>query len=380
MNDSRKNLAILGSTGSIGTQTLDIVRAFPNDLRVVGLSAHKNLDLLETQIKEFKPQMISCSGNYSEKAPLLANGCKECHVDEIVSNPAVDLIMNATTGDVSLYPTFKAIDLGKPVALANKETIVMAGEMLTKRAHKSGASILPVDSEPSAIWQCMKGEKSKISKIILTASGGPFRHANISQLSNVTPEQALNHPTWQMGNRITIDSATLMNKAFEVIEIHWLFDVPWDNIEVVIHPQSIIHAMVEFEDGSVKAQLSIPDMRLPIQYALLYPNRVDNLDIPKFNPLETGSLTFEPLKNDLYPSFELALKYAKRGGTWPSALCGADEMAVELFLSKSIGFLEIPTLIQESLKDHQNISNPSIQHIIDASNSAKQRVKKLVED
>ena len=379
MSRKPKGLAILGSTGSIGTQTLDIVRTFPDDFRVVGLSARRSLKLLEAQVKEFRPKLVSCHGSDEEKAPLLSTGCVDCQLEEMVCDPDVDLVVTATVGDVALAPTFAAIDAGKDIALANKETVVMAGEMVTTRARERGVSLLPVDSEPNALWQCLKGEGKEIAKLIITASGGAFRNADLAELANVTPEQALAHPTWKMGPRITVDSATLMNKAFEVMEAHWLFDVPWENIEVVVHPQSIIHSMVEFVDGSVKAQISLPDMRLPIQYALFYPDRVYNGSIPKFDPIDTGALTFEPWEPERYPCFRMALDIAKRGGTWSAALCGADEMAVQLFLSGRIGFLEIGTVIQETLKEHLSIMNPSLQDILAAAAWARDRVSSLVE-
>ena len=299
-------------------------------------------------------------------------------MEEMVRDPDVDLVVTATVGDVALAPTFAAIEAGKDIALANKETVIMAGEMVMARSRERGVSLLPVDSEPNAIWQCLRGEDRAISRLIITASGGAFRNASLSELADVTPQQALNHPTWTMGPKITVDSATLMNKAFEVIEAHWLFDVPWENIEIVIHPQSIIHSMVEFDDGSVKAQISPPDMRLPIQYALFYPDRVYNPNIRKFDPIATGALTFEPWKPERYPCFEMALDIAKRGGTWPAALCGADEAAVELFLSGHIGFQEIGPVIREALEEHQTVMDASLEDTIAAAEWAGARVTGLV--
>ena len=374
-----KGLAILGSTGSIGTQTLDVVREFPSRFRVIGLSARRSLDLLESQVREFGAELVSCQGTDEEKASLLSNGCMDCGMDEMVRHPDVDLVVTATVGDIALKPTFAAMEAGKNIALANKESVVMAGEALARRARERGVEMLPVDSEPNAIWQCLRGEDRAISKLFITASGGAFRRTSPAQLADVTPEQALVHPTWRMGPKITIDSATLMNKAFEVVEAHYLFDVPWENIEVVIHPQSIIHSMVEFVDGSVKAQISPPDMRLPIQYALFYPERVPNQTISRFDPVATGALTFEPWDPERYPCFQLALEIAMRGGTWPAALCGADEMAVELFLTRKIGFLEIGTVIAEALKDHQSLSEPSAEDVLAAASWARERVSSLVE-
>ena len=374
-----KGLVVLGSTGSIGTQTLDVVRSFPNDFRVVGLAARRSVALLEAQVKEFQPKLISFEGTDGEKAALLSNGCRDSRMEDMVRDPDVELVVTATVGDVALDPTLAAIEAGKNVALANKESVVMAGQLLTDRAREHGVELLPLDSEPNAIWQCLRGEQKSISKLIITASGGAFRDKEPDQLADVTPEQALNHPTWKMGPKITVDSATLMNKAFEVMEARALFGVPWEDIEVVIHPQSIIHSMVEFVDGSVKAHISPPDMRLPIQYALFYPERVFNENIPRFDPIATGALTFEPLRPDRYPCFQLALEVAMRGGTWPAALCGADEMAVDLFLSRRIGFLEIATVIREALREHQPVMEPSVPDILSAAAWARGRVLEIVE-
>ena len=378
MDRSVKGLALLGSTGSIGTQTLDVVRSFPDALSVVGLAARRSLDLLESQVREFKPKLVSCEGEPSEKAFLASNGSAECRMDVMVRDPDVDLVVTATVGDVALGPTLAAIDAGKDIALANKESIVMAGEMLMRRARERGVRVLPLDSEPNAIWQAMAGDERKsVSKLIITASGGAFRDSDPADLAGVTPEQALAHPTWTMGPKITIDSATLMNKAFEVIEAHYMFDVPWEDIEVVIHPQSIIHSMVEFVDGSVKAHLSIPDMRLPIQYALLYPDRLPNDGIRRFDPVSAGQLTFRPLDAERYPCFELALEVAARGGTWPAALTGADDAAVELFLDRRIGFLDIDTVISDALESHQPVHDPSAEQITAAAAWARTRVREV---
>ena len=379
MGRSIKGLAVLGSTGSIGTQTLDVVRSFPGDFRVVALAARRNLDLLETQVREFHPKLVSCEGTAEEKAALLSNGCVDCGMEEMVLDDDVDLVVTATVGDVALTPTISAIEAGKKVALANKESVVMAGELLTRLADEHDASLLPIDSEPNAIWQCLSGEQRAISRLIITASGGAFRDKDPEQLKDVTLEQALNHPTWTMGPKITVDSATLMNKAFEVIEAHWLFGVPWEDIEVVVHPESIIHSMVEFVDGSVKAHMSPPDMRLPIHYALFYPDRVRNESVARFDPVATGALTFEALNPERYPCFQLGLDVAMRGGTWPAALCGADEMAVELFLSRRIGFAEIPSVIGEALEGHQPVMDPAPDNILAAAAWARGRVSELVE-
>ncbi len=374
-----KGLAVLGSTGSIGTQTLDIVRCSPRDFGVVGLAARRNHRLLEQQIREFRPSMAWCEGTVSEKAFLRANGCDDCDMDRMVVSTDVDIVVAATAGDAAIPAVFHAVDAGKRIALANKETVVIAGEQLTDASRCSQDQILPVDSEPNAIWQCLRGEDMPVSKLIITASGGAFRNMPLERLADVTPMQALKHPTWSMGAKITVDSATMMNKAFEVIEAHWLFGVDWDDIEVVIHPQSIIHSMVEFVDGSVKAQLSPPDMRLPIQYALFYPHRMRNESIRRFDPVGTGTLSFDAWDERRYPCFDLALDAARRGGTWPAALCGADDSAVELFLAGKIGFMEIPALIADALHGHENIPEPTLQDALDAAAAARERALGAVE-
>ena len=374
-----RGLAILGSTGSVGVQTLSVVREFHDRLKVVGLAAKRSVGLLEEQIREFSPKIFHCESLPNYNGSKLSSSSIPCSVDEMVSHPDVDMVVSAVVGDVGLRSTILAIQLGKNVALANKESIVIGGQLVSELLKTSDGEILPVDSEPNAIWQCMRGEDKKVSKLIITASGGAFRNYKKSDLSDVTPEEALKHPTWNMGPKITIDSATLMNKAFEVIEAHWLFGVPWENIEVVIHPQSMIHSMVEFVDGSVKAQIGPPDMRAPIQYSLLYPDRIANNSLDRFDPVGTGCLSFEELNQDLYPCFDLALKIAKLGGTWPAALSGADEMAVELFLSRRIRFDEIYSIIDEALKSHDPVLDPDIEDILSASNWAKNQVKSLAE-
>ena len=373
MGSTTKGLAILGSTGSIGTQTLDIVRTFPHDFVVVGLAARRSHKLLAQQIREFHPAMAYCEGSKFERAFLEEQRCASSNIDEMASCPDVDIVVAATTGDVAIPATFAGIEAGKDIALANKETVVIAGELVTRAARENRVSLLPLDSEPNAIWQCLRGEDKTISKLIITASGGAFRDTPLDLLAGVTREQALRHPTWRMGAKITVDSATMMNKAFEVIEAHWLFGVEWDDIDVVIHPQSMIHSMVEFADGSVKAQISPPDMRLPIQYALFYPRRLHNPAITPFDPLATGALSFEPMDESRYPCFYFALEVARRGGTWPAALCGADEAAVDLFLDGKIGFLEIKEVIADALRDHRNIEKPTLQDALDAAATARQR-------
>ena len=371
-----KNLVILGSTGSIGRQTLDIVRAFPQEFKVIGLAAGHNTKLLSKQIQEFKPKHIYSLATTN----LPTSETSFTSLSEMASIPEVDIVIVATTGSAGLIPTLNALKEGKSVALSNKEPIVMAGHLIKLYESLYGGHILPVDSEPSAIWQCIQGEDNEIRRLIITASGGPFREWDTSELDSVTPSQALNHPTWAMGEKITIDSATLMNKAFEVIESHWLFNVDWNSIKVMIHPQSTIHSMVEFQDGSVKAQLGPPDMRLPIQYALFYPNRLSNELIPKLDTNNAYSFDLKPLNPDRYPCFELALATAKNGGTFPTILSSADEVAVNAFLKGELSFTQIPNLIERVINEHQPSSGTDISEIIEADRWATKRSLQILEE
>ena len=372
-----KGVVVLGSTGSVGVQTLDIVRAFPEEFCVVGLAARRSFTALASQVGEFGPKYVSFEGTDDEKTEFSANGHVMCSMEEMVAFPDVDLVVSATVGDAALGPTIAAIEARKEIVLVNKEAIIMAGPILTDLARKHGVELRPADSEPNAIWQCIRGEGQTVSKLIITASGGAFRDFDIEMLDKVTPEQALKHPTWDMGPKITVDSATLMNKALEVIEAKWLFDMEWEDIEVVIHPQSLIHSMVEFVDGSIKAQISPPDMRLPLQYSMLYPQRAPNADIQRFDAVAAGELTFKSLDPSRYPCFQLALDVAKRGGTWPAALNGTDEKAVEAFLGGRIKFTEVPVVIERALEDFTPIIDPSIEDIVAASRWGKERVAQL---
>ena len=378
MGRNLKGLAILGSTGSVGTQTLDVVRLFPNIFDVVGLAAHRNLARLGAQIAEFEPKYFACEGVPQQLERLGRFGSQPLSMLDMAIHPDVDLLVTATVGDVALVPTIAAIEAGKDVAIANKESVIIAGKALTELANLHQVNLLPMDSEPNAIWQCIRGESENISKLVITASGGSFRDYDLNQLHGVSPEEALNHPTWEMGAKITVDSATLMNKAFEVIEAHWLFGVAWEDIEVVIHPQSYVHSMVEFVDGSVKAQISPPDMHLPIQYSLLYPERIRNPEISRFDPVKVGELTFRELEAERYPCFELALRVAKRGGTWPAALCGADEVAVEMFLGGEIKFTDIAVVIEQALQTHDAIEDPTPTQSLEAASWAKSEVRKML--
>lgn len=371
-----KKIVILGSTGSIGRQTLDIVRAFPDEFEVIGLAAGHNIALLSQQIREFKPKYVYSLTNLD--SPI--SNVTFVSLSEMARIPEVDMVVVATTGSVGLIPTLKALKEGKSVALSNKEPIVMAGHLIKAYESQYGGQILPVDSEPSAIWQCLQGEDTEIRRLIITASGGPFRDWDESKLDQVTPYQALKHPTWTMGDKITIDSATLMNKAFEVIESHWLFDVGWDFIEVMIHPQSTIHSMVEFQDGSVKAQLGPPDMRLPIQYALFYPHRLSNPLIPKLDTNISHCFDLKPLNSNHYPCFALALLTAKQGGTFPTVLSSADEVAVNAFLKGKLAFTDIPHLIERVINEHLPNSGTEVSEILEADAWATKRSMKILEE
>ena len=377
MGGGVKRIAILGSTGSIGQQTLDVGRILNDRFRVFGLGAGRNAQLLAKQIDEFQPQVVSFQGADGEpqrNCPLPSVARAELlSLEEIARHPDVDLVVIATSGKAGLAPTLAAIRARKQIALANKEVLVMAGAIIMAEAKQHGVEIMPVDSEHSAIWQCLRGEhKDEIVQLILTASGGPFLHYPQDRLAAITPDEALKHPTWQMGRKVTIDSATMMNKGMEIIEAHWLFDLPMQRINVLIHPESIVHSMVEFADGSVKAQLSQPDMRLPIQYAMSYPERLFNPQLPRMNWGKPISLHFEQPDTVKSPCLRLAREAGEKGGTYPAVLCAADEVAVELFLSRRIGFLDIARLVEQVLEHHHGISDPSLDEIMTADAWARE--------
>lgn len=379
-----KKIGILGSTGSIGTQTLEIVRAYSEDLKVVVLAAGTNAKLMEEQMREFKPEVVVM---YDEKAaddlrvktsdlniPVLAGmeGLLEVSVWE-----GMEVLVTALVGMIGIRPTIAAIMAGKDIALANKETLVTAGHIIMPLAKKYGVSILPVDSEHSAIFQSMQGEKrEQVSKILLTASGGPFRGKKLDELKTMKVEDALKHPNWSMGRKITIDSATLVNKGLEVIEAKWLFDVGLDQIQVVVHPQSIIHSMVEYADGGIMAQLGTPDMKLPIQYALFYPDRRP-LDGKRVNFYELGQMTFEAPDMETFRGLKLAYEAATIGGSMPTVFNAANEKAVALFLDKKISFLQIPELIESCMQKHQVIADPTVEEILAAEQSAYDLISAL---
>jgi 1-deoxy-D-xylulose-5-phosphate reductoisomerase len=354
-------IAVLGSTGSIGRQTLQVVRSLPERFQVIGLAAGQNLRLFKEQVEEFKPRLVYYDTvSSTEKFECSADFMT---LEGMASYPLVDTVVIATAGITGLTPTLAATVEGKNIAIANKEPLVMAGHIITEEAEMHDASIIPVDSEHSAILQCMIGEPRRAKYIILTASGGPFRNFTLAQMKKVTPEQALQHPSWQMGKKVTIDSATLMNKGLEIIEAHWLFGVPIDDIRVMIHPQSIIHSMLEFYDASVKAQMAYPDMRIPIQYALLQPDRIPNPDLPRIDWQKLKELSFEQPDYKKFPCLKLAIDAGKAGGTMPTALCAADETAVDLFLKGEIDFTDIAALVSGTLDKHESVPEPGIEDI-----------------
>ncbi|HXK33704.1 MAG TPA: 1-deoxy-D-xylulose-5-phosphate reductoisomerase [Dehalococcoidia bacterium] len=374
MTVSPRRVAILGSTGSIGRQALDVVRSLPQHLRIIALAGGANHTLLEDQAREFKPDLVCCTAPDRHMDIKAAAGPRAhwASMEEIAAHPAVDIVLVATSGAAGLAPTLAALSAGKVVALANKEVLVMAGHIITAEAARAGAEIRPVDSEHSAIWQCLWGEDlSTIERIILTASGGAFRDLDARDLAAVTPNDALKHPTWDMGRKVTIDSATLMNKGFEAIEARWLFDVPMDRIEVLMHRQSIVHSLVEFRDGSVKAQLGEPDMRLPIRCALTYPDRPAGASAPRLNLARTQALTFSEPDMARYPCLRLALDAGTKGGTWPAVLAAADEVAVEQFALGAIRFTDIAKVVDSALSAHDGSADPSLDEVLAADGWAR---------
>ena len=366
----RLRLVVLGSTGSIGRQTLDVVRSLPGRFTVIGLAAGANVTLLEEQAREFHPRLIRCDreGEYLRGRISAAWTTME----EMASHPHADLVVVATVGTTGLAPTLAALRAGKTVALANKEVLVIAGQLITAEANRHKAELRPIDSEHSAIWQCLWGEQPhSVRRIILTASGGPFRDTPPEELDRVTAEQALRHPNWQMGQKITVDSATLLNKGLECIEARWLFDVPLDCIDVLLHRESIVHSLVEFRDGSVKAQLGVPDMRLPIQCALTYPERVPGTAAPRLDLRHIGALSFGTPDMQRYPCLSLALEAGRRAGTFPAVLCAADEVAIQHFLAGHLRFTDIARVIEDALAAHPGTANPPLDDILAADASAR---------
>jgi len=383
--NKKRNIAILGSTGSIGTQALDVIEANPEQFQVEVLTANGNAELLIHQAKKFKPNavVISDENKYKEvKDALFADDIKvfagNDSLAQIVEMESIDMVLTALVGYAGLKPTLAAIKAGKQIALANKETLVVAGELVTELAKQNSVNIYPVDSEHSAIFQCLAGEwHNPIEKIILTASGGPFRGWSAEKLSSVTKSQALKHPNWTMGAKITIDSATLMNKGLEVIEARWLFGVKADKIEVIVHPQSIIHSIVQFQDGSMKAQMGLPDMKLPIQYALSYPQRLKS-DFQRFNFMDYPELTFEKADTKTFRNLALAYEALEKGGNMPCALNAANEVAVDAFLKDKIKFVEISKIIEQSLEEISYVKNPSYDEYVSTDSETRFYATELI--
>jgi 1-deoxy-D-xylulose-5-phosphate reductoisomerase len=380
----KKRIAILGSTGSIGKQSLEVIENNQDKFEVEVLTANNNVDILIQQAKKFQPNAVVIAN--PEKYKYVSEALASEHIkiyagtdalNQVVQMETVDLVLTAMVGYSGLIPTYHAVKAGKNIALANKETLVVAGEIITKMAREKEVDILPVDSEHSAIFQCLVGEfMNPVEKIILTCSGGPFRGKTVSELRTVTVDNALNHPNWDMGAKITIDSATLMNKGFEMIEAHWLFGLPASKIEVIVHPQSIIHSLVQFEDGSIKAQLGLPDMRLPIQYALGFPYRVKN-NFKRFSFTDFPNLSFELPNTKIFRNLALSYEALGRGGNMPCILNAANEIVVEAFLKKEIGFQDMPEIIEQSMQKANYIEKPSLDDLIQ-TNTETRRITKLL--
>lgn len=378
-----KNISILGVTGSIGTQALDVLRFHKDKFKLVAISAYKNIDLTLDIIEEFKPRVVAINDKASFEKLKNIKGTLDYDFEllygmegliKVATLKEVHTVLTSVVGMIGLKPTLEAIKCKKDIALANKETLVVAGELVMNEAKKYGVKILPVDSEHSAIFQCLQGNDLKsVDKIIITASGGPFRGYSKKQLENVTLNQALNHPKWSMGKKITIDSSTLMNKGLEVIEAHWLFDCDYENIEVVVHPQSIIHSMVQYKDGAVIAQLGVTDMRLPIQYALNYPLRDNNIS-EKLDFYKINELNFYKPDTEVFRCLKLAYKAGKMGGLMPTILNGANEVCVDLFLNEKIKYLDIPTIVEECMEVFKNDMEVSLRNIIDLDKSVREYI------
>jgi 1-deoxy-D-xylulose-5-phosphate reductoisomerase len=382
-SENKKKIAILGSTGSIGTQALQVIRNHPDQFEAFVLTANNQVDLLIQQAREFLPDAVVISNDtfYLKLKEALSDLPIKVYAGadalaQVVQSESVDMVLTAMVGFCGLRPTIEAIKSGKPIALANKETMVVAGALINDLTHQYQVPIYPVDSEHSAIFQCLEPNNA-IEKIILTASGGPFRKTALRDLMNVTRKEALKHPNWNMGAKITIDSATMMNKGFEVIEAKWLFGLNTNQIDVVVHPQSIIHSMVQFQDGSVKAQMGLPDMKLPIQYALSYPNRLQT-NFPRLDFAHHASLTFEEPDLKRFRNLHLAYKAISKGGTAPCALNAANEVVVEAFLHDKIGFMEMPELIEKAITQTSYVEKPTLEDYFEVDNEARQRTQSFI--
>lgn len=380
----KKRLSILGSTGSIGRASLAVAARQPERFEVVALAAGNQWQLLVEQIRTFHPALVSISAASAAEQIRheLGSDCPPILVgreglDAVATHADVDVVVSSLTGGVGVGPTVAAVRAGKDVALANKEAVVVAGEILSREAKQQGVNLLPVDSEISAIWQCLRAGRSEdIRRVHLTASGGPFRAMPAEAFASITPERALAHPTWVMGQKVTIDSATLMNKGFEILEVHWLFGMPLDKIDVLIHHQSIVHSLVEYRDGSLIAQLGIPDMILPIQYALTYPERVET-GSPPLNLAEVGRLTFDKPDTGRFPALELAREAIRAGGTMPAVLSGADEVAVNEFLAGRLPFNGIPALVERTMAMHSNKAHPTLEEALAAEQWAQEAASSI---
>ncbi|SFE38410.1 1-deoxy-D-xylulose-5-phosphate reductoisomerase [Alteribacillus iranensis] len=373
-----KNIALIGSTGSIGTQTLEVIRSHPDNFNLVSLGGGKNTDLILKQIEEFRPALVSVAGKkeadyicQNVDAPIKVYYGRE-GLNEVATHSDADMLINAVVGSLGLQPTLHAIEAGLDIGIANKETLVTAGHLVTKKAREYGVHLLPVDSEHSAIFQCLEGNhQNEINRLILTASGGSFRDKTREELQNVNVEEALQHPNWNMGAKITIDSATMMNKGLEVIEAHWLFNIPYEQIEVVIHKESIVHSLVEYCDKSVLAQLGTPDMKVPIQYAMTYPQRLELEDTNRLNLWETGTLHFKKPDFERYRCLTFAYEAGKTGGTLTTVLNAANEEAVDGFLQGKIPFLAIEDYIEKALDHHQAQMNPDLETILEVDKDTR---------
>jgi len=384
-DQQKKGVALLGCTGSIGTQALEVIEAYPDYFDLQVITANNNADLLIEQAKKYNPSTVVIVNEDHFKKVKEALWEDDIHVFagkdalcQVVEYGEVDVVLTALVGYAGLKPTIRAIEAKKNIALANKETLVVAGELVTKLARENGVNIYPVDSEHSAIFQCLTGEfHNKIEKIYLTASGGPFRGWSEDKLKGVKKEQALKHPNWEMGAKITIDSATLMNKGLEVIEAKWLFALEPDQIDVIVHPQSIVHSIVQFEDGSMKAQMGLPDMKLPIQYAMTYPDRFKT-DFPRFNFMDYPSLTFEQPDRETFKNLNLAFKAMDEGGTSACALNAANEITVQAFLDDKIGFLDIAEINRQTMESVENIQKPAYEDYVKVDGEARQKAEELV--
>jgi 1-deoxy-D-xylulose-5-phosphate reductoisomerase len=379
MVNARSRIAVLGSTGSIGRQALDVVRQYTDRFEVAGLAGGRNTSALAAQVADWKPRYVWAAVESAELTESVkAAGALWTPMEQMALADDVDVLLVGTAGAAGLQPTLNALRAGRSVAIANKEVLVMAGHLVREAMLTGGGDLRPVDSEHSAIWQCLWGEEQhEIRRILLTASGGAFRDFDEAQLAAVTPEQALNHPTWNMGAKITVDSASLMNKGMETIEAMWLFGVPMEKVDVVLHRESIVHSLVEFSDGSVKAQLGVPDMRLPILCALSYPERLPSPPMPLLDLPAVGALHFGTPDKRRFPCLQLAMEAGRRGGTYPAVMAAADEVAVSRFLDGEVGFLDIPSIIEEVMSKHDTVREPSLGEVLSADAWAREAAASL---